>query len=118
MPKFLLDAQLPKRLKSLFDEFSFESIHTLDLPSKNSTSDRELIRISFEKKCIIVTKDNDFVESYLLSGKPEKLLLLSCGNVSNSTLEHLLRTNLRRLEVEFETNNFIEINQMDFVIHS
>ena len=118
MPKFLLDAQLPRRLKSLFEEFGFESIHTLDLPNKNRTPDKELIQICLEENCIIVTKDNDFVESYLLSGKPEKLLLLSCGNLSNSALEHLLRTNLLRLETEFKTNNFIEISREDFVIHS
>ncbi|MDP4231695.1 MAG: DUF5615 family PIN-like protein [Bacteroidota bacterium] len=118
MPKFLLDAQLPRRLKGLFDEFGFESMHTLDLPNKNRTTDKELIRISVETDCIIVTKDGDFVESYLLSRKPEKLLLLSCGNMSNSDLEILLRKNLLRLEKEFATNNFIEINRDDLVIHS
>ena len=118
MLKFLLDAQLPSRLKLLFQEFRFEAIHTLDLPLQNRTPDHEIIRYSTEENWIVVTKDNDFVESYLIAGKPKKLLLLSCGNLSNQALENLLRSNLLRLVEEFESNNFIEINREDFIIHS
>jgi predicted nuclease of predicted toxin-antitoxin system len=118
MPKFILDAQLPQRLKTLFGEFGFEAIHTLDLPNGNRTKDREIIRISEQEHRIVVTKDDDFVESYLLHRRPEKLLLLSCGNLSNPDLEKLFRTNLLRIVSEFESNNFIELNREDIIVHS
>ena len=118
MPRFLLDAQLPRRLKFLFVEFSFDTIHTLDLPEGNRTKDTELIRICQNENRILVTKDNDFVESYLLHRRPDKLLLLSCGNLSNPDLEKLFRTNLLRIVSEFESNSFIEINREDLIIHS
>jgi predicted nuclease of predicted toxin-antitoxin system len=118
MPKFLLDAQLPRRLKSLFAEFGFDALHTLDLPAGNRTKDRELIRICGDEDRILVSKDNDFVESFLLYRRPERLLLLSCGNLSNPDLELLFRANLLRIIQEFESHRFIEINRDDLIIHS
>lgn len=35
--KFLVDAQLPRRLVKRFREAGFEAIHTLDLPMGNRT---------------------------------------------------------------------------------
>ena len=118
MPKFLLDAQLPKRVKNVFAEFGFESLHTLDLPAKNRTGDTEILRISLEDDYIVVTKDSDFVESYHLLRKPKKLLFLSCGNISNPQLFGLLRRNMLRIADEFEQCSFIELNQRDIIIHS
>jgi predicted nuclease of predicted toxin-antitoxin system len=118
MPKFLLDAQLPFRLKKLFAEFGVDTIHTLDLPKANATKDSEIVKIAVEGGYIVITKDGDFVESYLLQNKPEKLLFLSCGNISNRELEQLFRSNLPRIISEFEINNFIEIDKNDLIIHS
>jgi predicted nuclease of predicted toxin-antitoxin system len=118
MPKFLIDAQIPKRLKIFFEEFGFDTIHTLDLPEGNRTHDRVLLRICEEENRILISKDNDFVESYLLHGRPEKFLFLSCGNLSNPELEMLFRTNIVRIVREFSLNDFIEINREDLIIHS
>jgi predicted nuclease of predicted toxin-antitoxin system len=118
MHSFLLDAQLPQRLKVLFAGFGFEAIHTLDLPNRNRTKDTELIRICESEHCILITKDDDFVESYLLYHRPKKLLLLSCGNLGNPDLEALFRTNLPRIAREFEFYDFIELNREDIIIHS
>ena len=35
--KFLIDAQLPRRLVNIFNEFGYEAIYTLDLPDGNAT---------------------------------------------------------------------------------
>jgi predicted nuclease of predicted toxin-antitoxin system len=110
--------ELPRRLKALFLEFGFEASHTLDLPRGNRTKDIEIVQISENENRIVVTKDNDFIESYLLYHKPEKLLFLSCGNMSNPDFENLIRTNLLRIAREFEFNNFIELNREDIVVHS
>ncbi|MEP7233652.1 MAG: DUF5615 family PIN-like protein [Ignavibacteriota bacterium] len=117
MRKILLDAQLPRQLKSLFTEFGFQALHTLDLPEGNRTKDNELIRLSTDEDSIIVTKDSDFVESHLLRGLPRKLLLISCGNISNTELSTLLRTYLPHIVLEFEENNYIELSREDLIIH-
>jgi predicted nuclease of predicted toxin-antitoxin system len=59
------------------------------------------------KDRIVITKDNDFVQSFLLTGRPPKLLLVSTGNIRNTALENLVRTNLTIITEAFEAHRFI-----------
>ncbi len=68
--KFLVDAQLPKRLVLRLREAGHDAVHTLDLPSGNRTSDAEIKAISIEKQRVVITKDSDFVDSFLLQKLP------------------------------------------------
>ena len=60
--KFLLDAQLPRRLTRLFHALEHEAIHTLDLPKRNITPDRDIIDYAMAGDYIVITKDADFIE--------------------------------------------------------
>jgi predicted nuclease of predicted toxin-antitoxin system len=46
--KFLLDAQLPRRLAPELDAIGHESIHTLDLPARNRIKDHEINSVASE----------------------------------------------------------------------
>jgi hypothetical protein len=46
----------------------------LDLPQQNATTDSEINAISIEQERIVVTKDRDFLDSFLLRQQPYKLL--------------------------------------------
>ncbi len=92
--KFLIDAQLPKKLVSVFQNLEQEAIHTLDLPNKNATQDEEINQLSCQYQDIIVTKDKDFLNSFILHQKPYKLLLITTGNIKNSDLICLFSHNL------------------------
>ncbi len=81
--KFLVDAQIPKLLSGWLNEKGFHSIHTFELPNKNSTTDDEINKLSFKGKRIVITKDADFLQSFKLNKKPYKLLLITTGNISN-----------------------------------
>lgn len=59
--KFMVDAQLPRRLSNWFLDQGFDARHTLDLPEGNRTQDAEVVRIADEEGRIVVTKDDDFV---------------------------------------------------------
>jgi predicted nuclease of predicted toxin-antitoxin system len=73
--KFIIDAQLPKSLSDFLNAAGFNSLHTLELPDMNRTGDTAItIKADIEGR-IVVTKDADFLASYLLLGKPAKLLL-------------------------------------------
>ena len=67
---------------------------------------------------MVVTKDADFVDSYLVSQKPWKLLLVATGNIRNDELVALFELNLVQLAEGFETFDFIEINQREIIFHS
>ena len=49
MIKFIVDAQLPKKLSLLLKYKGYDSIHTLELPNKNKTKDSEINHISLKE---------------------------------------------------------------------
>ena len=115
--KWLDDAQLPRRLARLLCDLGEDAIHTLDLPRKNQTTDAEISVLSIAERRIVATKDRDFVSSFLLNGRPWKLLLVSTGNISNDAIDPLIRRFLPTLAVAFETASYVEITRDDLVVH-
>lgn len=115
--KFLIDAQLPRRLVAQFGQAGLEAIHTLDLADGNRTTDRTINELSLNEQYIVVTKDSDFVESFLLSREPWKLLLVSTGNIGNDELERLFVSNMERLVHGFDVFDFIEMGRTTVIYH-
>lgn len=108
--KFLVDAQLPRHLSELLGKAGHDSRHTLDLPEGNRTTDQEIVSIAEREGRIVVTKDADFVDSFLLKRRPPKLLLISTGNIGNRELEALFITHLGELTKALEENDFVELS--------
>jgi predicted nuclease of predicted toxin-antitoxin system len=115
--KFLIDAQLPRRLAHQLEVAGFETTHTLDLPQGNRTTDQSLITLSLTEQCVIVTKDSDFVESFLLKREPWKLLLVSTGNIGNDELLRLFQLNIGQVVKSFTTFDFIERTRTSMICH-
>lgn len=115
--KVLIDAHLPKRLSEILSGLDIESKHTLDLPKKNETPDHEIIQIADQEEWIVVTKDSDFLDNYILDGCPKKLLIVSIGNINNQKLIQLFEKNLDTLKILFEENSVIEINEEEIQVH-
>lgn len=114
--KFLVDAQLPRRLANWLREAGHDALHTLDLPNQNRTADQEIIALATNDGRVVVTKDVDFVQSLLLTGKPA-LLLIATGNITNAELETLLRANLPGIERALASSRFVEITRDALVVH-
>jgi len=66
---------------------------------------------------IVVTKDADFVDAFYVRGKPQKLLLISTGNIGNRDLEALLVNHVATLVNLFVEHSFIELSRTEVVIH-
>lgn len=115
--RVLVDAHLPKRLSEFLSAHDIESKHTLDLPEKNATPDPEIIRLADEEGRIVITKDSDFLDNYILDGSPKKLLIVSTGNINNRNLIRLFEKNLETLKSLFEGNSVIEINEEEIHVH-
>ncbi|NUQ06411.1 MAG: DUF5615 family PIN-like protein [Anaerolineae bacterium] len=84
--RFLVDAQLPRRLALATAAAGHDVIHTLDLPDGNTTSDSQINELSLRDQRVVVTKDSDFVSSLLVTQQPYKLLLVSTGNINRTAL--------------------------------
>jgi predicted nuclease of predicted toxin-antitoxin system len=113
--KFLIDAQLPKKLSSFLNEHGLESIHTLDLPNKNFTSDSEIIELSIREKYIVVTKDVDFWDIYKQKAEPYKLIYLTVGNFSTQELLQLFANNINAILEALKTSYVLEINRKNII---
>ncbi len=116
--KFLIDAQLPRRLAGWLNHAGHNALHTLDLPAGNRTSDVDVIACAMREARIVVTKDDDFVQSHLLNGTPPRLLLVATGNIANAELEALIGAHLARIEAAFDGYRFIELGRDALVIHA
>ena len=57
--KFLVDAQLPRRLARQFAALGHDALHTLDLPAANRTPDAYILRLARRDGRIVVSKDSD-----------------------------------------------------------
>ena len=114
--KFLLDAQLPKKISEFLNWKGYDSIHTLDLPNKNRTKDTQINDISIEQNRIVISKDLDFVESLLVSDKPYKLIYVAVGNVSNKELLGIFGKNIDKIVKCIEDSRLIEITKSKIIV--
>ena len=115
--KFLIDAQLPRRLARWLSTQGYDALHTLDLPSGNRTQDTEIIRLAQQDDRVVVTKDDDFFQSFLVNDQPQKLWLISTGNIANPDLERLVADNLTGIIDALSLNRFVELTRTSLIIH-
>ena len=116
--KFLADAQLPRRLATHLQSLGHDILHTLDLPNGNKTTDTELNRLNLADQRVLITKNADFVNSFLLRGEPFKLLLVATGNIRNVELLALFDLHLPDLANLFVKAAFVEMNHQGLVLHA
>ena len=109
--KFLVDAQLPRRLALRLQTLGHDTLHTLDLPLANRTPDVTINALSLREQRIVITKDADFVNSFLLSQKPWKLLFVATGNITNIELETLFFQHLDRMLKSLADCDFVELDR-------
>ncbi len=114
---FLVDAHLPRHLALLLREHGYDAIHTLDLTEGNRTTDNRINEISEMQRRVVITKDADFVNSFLISKRPYKLLLISTGNISNQELEGLFVRNLPAIVLALTNFDYLELTRTSLIEH-
>jgi predicted nuclease of predicted toxin-antitoxin system len=106
--RFIIDAHLPAAIKRYFSAAGFESVHASELPKGNSTPDEELVQFA-GLDGVIITKDEDFYQSFLLKKRPSKLILVKFGNLRlHETIEVFSR--LTQLLIELiDKHDLVEL---------
>ncbi len=66
---------------------------------------------------MITTKDDDFVQSFLLRNQPQRLLLIATGNIGNAELGQLIAAALPALVEAFGTARYLELSRNAIIIH-
>ena len=115
--KFLVDAQLPRRLMGTLAEVGHEAVHTPWLPDQNRTKDGTLRRLADAEGHIVMIKDADFVTSHLLRASPAKLLRVSTVNMHTQPLIAPVQSNLGRTEHAFSVASIVELKATALIVH-
>jgi len=94
-----LDAHLSPAIASWISrEFSVSAVAIRDLGLRNA-KDRQIFFAARQANAVVMTKDADFVHLVEQFGPPPQVILLACGNTSNSQLRQILqRTFVQTME--------------------
>lgn len=104
MLKFIIDTQLPYQLARLLKNIGFDANHTTFYPRGHLLEDKEIVEIAKSETRVIITKDSDFLHSYLLNGAPPKILLLQFGNIKNKHLLSFFENNIEKIAAMLKDN--------------
>jgi predicted nuclease of predicted toxin-antitoxin system len=117
--KFIIDAQLPVRLKNWLTAQGYDSIHTdeIALETHKEPTDSEIAELALQENRTVISKDSDFFKSHILTGKPPKLLFITTGNIVNNELLLLFETNFETALQLFNSYDIVEMNNFFVVGH-
>ena len=115
--KFIVDEQLPQRLAIWLREKGYDAIHADDIPHTDGRlTDVAICKFADVHNRVVITKDEDFWQRYLMMNEPKKLIYVTTGNIKNADLIQLFDRNIQLLVLHITSHNVIEINQRGMVI--
>lgn len=107
MLKFIVDTQLPPKLAKALSAKGYQAVHTTYYSNGHLLPDYAIRKIATDENRIVITKDTDFFDYYLLKGFPPKVLLLELGNIDNKALLQFIDTNIQLIETLFADGGMI-----------
>lgn len=98
MYRFIAGTQLPLSIcQVLFEKFNVVCLHTTHYENGHLMADKQIRKISIEENFIVIKKDKDFADHFLLFGPPPKIFFLQIGNCSNKTLFSILEKKFSKI---------------------
>jgi len=101
--RFILDNNIPPRL------LGHDAIHVQDTDKGSDTEDPDIALIADLQHRIVLTKDKDFFKLHMISGSPQKVLMVRLGNCSMNELWDVLSARLPQIEGFFEDVTIVEV---------
>ena len=86
-------------------------------PEKNKTKDGYIAKLANEEERVVITKDVDFLESFIVKSEPKKLVIVKTGNIVNRQLLKLFEENLEVLQEMISRSNLVEISRTEIAEH-
>ncbi|MCB0581315.1 MAG: DUF5615 family PIN-like protein [Phaeodactylibacter sp.] len=113
-----MPSQLPRKLSNKLDELGADSIHVSHYLAGHLFDDVEIKEIAIEQDRIIVSKDIDFHNHFVLKGSPPRILLLKVGNISNKDLLNFIDRHYPEISSFFEQgSNMIVMDRESIAVY-
>ena len=114
--KVLCDVHISIRVAKYLSSQGIEAYHVNQLPDKWETSDAVITQLADEQDLIVISKDVDFRNSFLLKQRPRKLLHVCVGNASNDDLIKYFAQHLESLKkISGQTFFYLELNPRELL---
>ncbi len=84
--KLLCDVHISFKLVNYLRSLGYETVHVNQILDKWFTKDDAISSYADENDMIVLTKDIDFRNSFLIKNTPKKLVRIKLGNLSNAIL--------------------------------
>lgn len=104
---FLVDVNLPKYF-SFFNKDTFIFVYDIDL----QMSDTEIWNYALKYKLVILTKDTDFYNRFLISENDPKIIYFQLGNSSLKQLHQYFNDNWDKIQAEIETSRLTSLKKI------
>lgn len=111
--KFLCDVHISLKISKQIEQLGFVSEHVNNILDRWHTKDQDIIKYADKHDLIVITKDQDFRNNFLLNHKPKKLIKINLGNISNNELWKIIKGNITHLESLNSSHNsfMVELNE-------
>jgi len=87
------------------------------LPKGDESSDLEITEYADKHDLMVCTKDFDFYHSHMVLNRPNKLFLITTGNIKNRQLFDLIRENTLIIKNILTSCKFIELTNDGIIGH-
>lgn len=101
--KFLCDVHISIQFVKHLNNMGFECVHDDTILDKWFTTDGAIATCSDSKNFVLIAKDLDFKNSFLINKTPRRLIKINLGNISNTLLFELFDRFVS--EIEMVNNN-------------
>ena len=103
--RFLCDVHISYKIKKFLKNKDHYCIHINEILSQDRTIDHDIAAYCNEKDLILITKDEDFLDTYLIEHLPRKLIKIHLGNISTNKLIDIIDKALLFVK-EIENRNY------------
>lgn len=105
--KFLCDVHISYRVVITLSNLVFTTVHVNDILDGSSTKDSEICKFVDDNNYTLITKDSDFVNTFLATRTPKKLIKINLGNIPNDRLISMFLENIERIATLDNNESFL-----------
>jgi predicted nuclease of predicted toxin-antitoxin system len=114
--KAICDVHLSYKLVNFLCSRNIEAVHVNQLTKKWLTPDSEIAEFADNNEMVLISKDEDFMNSHFLQAKPARLIRITLGNISNQQLIEIFDQNLLMIVNSMKAEKcYIEIGKQIIV---
>lgn len=105
--RFLCDVHISLDFVKFLNLNGFEAIHINSILDGFNTKDSDIAKFADKMNFIVISKDVDFKNDFLIKGSPKKPIKINLGNIFNKELKEAFEREIPKIQTIAEAEVFI-----------